>query len=324
MKVAEDGPFALEVEAVQKTLRFDAVLQREGPRTMWLALSPGKVPEEPRGCVLLMFDPSTGGDPVVQLASVYFDGKCAVGDGPELEQKTGTRSMLKGALLALRHLAKVERRWPHLGEIHLDDESTFRCRPEFSDAKIKTFATDLLVGDRTYYERHLNATLSSAAAHADRVAARGRIQSPIDVDGTTFWRHMTPTSLGGVAPVVLSRKQIRWIKAYGHLIVKFVDDVREAGGTWEDAFESIKDWCECEMFACCAEQLVRFFKLSRLMGALYTVKIDELPEAETSVVTRPEPRVVHVKLSRGGGGPKRDRAFRTLRCRAHSAHARRQ
>lgn len=311
--------FTLEVETpTDKVIRFDAVLQSEGPTTMWLILAPNKVPEEPRGCVLIMFDPSVGGDPVVQLASVYFDGKCAVGDGAELQQKIGTRAMLRGALLALRHIAKIEQKWPHLNEIHLDDESTFRCRPEFADVKIKTFATDLLAGDRTYYERHLNASLFSATAHRDRIEARKRIQSPIDVDGTTFWNRMLPTNLGGSAQVVLSRKQIGWMKAYGDLIVQFIDDMRDAGGTWEDAFGSIKDWCDCEMFACCAEQLVRFFRLTRMMGALYTVKLDDLPSA---TVTYPDSDSIRVKLTRGGGA--RDRSNSRLLCRAFTAHMKR-
>ena len=292
------GPFGRT-----QTYRFDANMTLEEPHLMWLYLAPRRVPEARKGCVTISFDPKPtrrslrdGEGRAAILQSLYFDGRCSVADDPPLDPKHGTRAMLLGAVHVFRHLVRTW--WPHVTELHLSDESTFKCAPRFGN-KIRTYATDLLTGDLTYYERHLGASLSSSSARERRAEVRRRITSPVDATGADFWSSMSSPS------TPWDRRQERWMKENGAAVVELLDAVRAAGGTWQDFFGEVRAKYGCDMYACCSEQLVTFFKMSRLMGAGYEVKLDDLRGASTvasSADASATDRRIHTTVHAGGGG----------------------
>lgn len=299
-------PFLISVKFVSNgnanAYRFDALIEEEDKHATWLYLAPRKVPEERKGCVTISFDhrPSRqslrdGEGRQAVLQSLYFDGRCSAYDDPPLESKQGTRAMLLGALHIFRHLMKQF--WPHVDELVLSDQSTFKCAPKFQN-KIRTFVTDLLTGDLMYYERHIGAKLTSSVNRSRRASIRKRILSPIDTGGREFLKEMR--GLG----------QNKWLSMNGDEIVALLDAMKNAGSTWQDFFVEIKRRFGCEMYACCSEQLSTFFKMNALMGAEYKVKLDALKG--TSVVDSEDMDNIRATIQVGGGS---DRIPNTINIR---------
>lgn len=266
----------------QQTYRFDAKMVQEEPHLMWLYLAPLRVPEERKGCVTISFDPKPTRQSLREdvgkqaiLQSLYFDGRCSVADDPPLDPKHGTRAMLSGAVHVFRHLVRTW--WPHVTELHLADESTYKCEPRFGN-KIRTYATDLLTGDLTYYERHLGASPTMSRVRQRRSEVRRRITAPVDATGEAFWAAMA------APPTPWDRRQERWMAAHGDEVMELLDSTRETGKTWQDFFEEVRARYGCDLYACCADQLVTFFGMSRLTGASYSVVLDDLRGASSVVV----------------------------------------
>lgn len=307
-----------------QTYRFDAVLEKEDNHTTWLYLAPRRVPEHRIGCVAISFDPSPtqrsmkhGEGAAAILQSLYFDGRCSAIDDPPLDPKTGTRAMLlvlPGAVLAFRHMARLW--WPHIVELHLSDQSTYKCMPQFKN-EILTHSTDLLTGDSTYYERHLGAHLESPAAIDRRVDIRRRMLSPIDASGSVFWTTMKSPD------IMIDPQQQEWLDANGNTIVRLLDSVRERGQTWQDFFLEIRARYGCIMYACCSKQISSFFGMSRLMGAEYRVRLDAIKGSERATTTM-EPvnrRQLGIDVTvSGGSGTTTQTSARMIRLIASVRH----
>lgn len=296
------------------TYRFETLVEEENRHTMWMYIAPRKVPEERKGCVTISFDPrpsrgslTNGYGRQAVLQSLYFDGRCSAYDDPPLDPKQGTRAMLLGAIHVFRYL--VRHWWPHVTILTMSDQSTYKCKPKFEN-KIRTFATDLLTGDLTYYERHLGATMESPANRSIRRGVRMRMTSPIDRNGHDFGEAMT------LQIQARTRAQERWVSQHADEMKYLLDQMRSTGHSWQEYFTEIKRRFGCEMYACCAENLVTFFGMSVLMGAVYSVELDRV--SGTSRIETDE-NLSHVHASiQAGGGCVRNRRISMLRQRVKS------
>lgn len=251
----------------------------------------------------MLFDPSRGGDPIVNIIAVLHDARCSAPGTPLLERKRGTRAMMLGACHALMAVAR-QKGWIHLTTFHITDESTFSCPPISN--KVRTYGADVLLQDRTYYERHLNALPLSRLVQNAADAARARMREAVDMDGRSFVDAMLAYQLP---------KYTAWLVAHADEIESAVQDAFDARRTWRELFTSLGDGFGCEFFACCGEQLSTMFALGRLMGAAYGVTFADVPGGRQTTT----PDSIHVQL---GGENRRVILARTSRMRLAAMRAR--
>ena len=91
--------------------------------------------------------------------------------------------MVIGAMHCVRELA--ETRWPELKGFELQYEGAYICPP--LDMDLRTTASDVMLMDETYYERHYNMKLQEAEVEEAKRAALVKIHGKVDMDFRTFW-----------------------------------------------------------------------------------------------------------------------------------------
>ena len=282
---------------------FDVLLHHINENVMYMTLGPVPVSRTCQKCVFIEFDPSPDKDDdlghMATIQSYCFNAKCTRSGTRPLEPKSGSRSMLLGALYALLHLAHKEKRWLHLTTFSLNDESDYKCKLNAAgkEYNINTFATDLLTQGTTYYQRYLNAELSASRARKTCKNARKTILSPVPLSGHEFLNQLQ----GLVNPDhILDEEQVQWMHSNSSSLKYIFDDAKQKGNSWETAFKHVQSMFACKMYACCFEQLIIFFNLLSLKGASYEVYYKNLPGYKTKVVAR-NTQSIDVVLS--GGSP---------------------
>lgn len=310
----------LEVSVDQIQYKFDIEIKQDDDHTCYLSLAPRRVPHERRGCVVMCFNPTRGQSTVVDINAIAHDEKCSAKGTPPLEKKYGTRAMMLGAVHCMMFLASS--RWPHLQSFSLTDESTFFCQPAFK--KVKTFAPDLLLRDKTYYQRHLNMDIVKLEVRQTVDNIVKRMAEHVDMTGDEFMGEMLDETL-------LTPELVKWLKDNTQDIVACVEDHRDLK-TWRMLLQTLSDKFGCMFFACCSSQLMNLFNMHRLMGAEYTVKFEDVPHAHTSSASSQQTGdTINVTFRSGGGGKKkvkvkaceRERGRETIRAmRARLAAAR--
>ncbi len=293
MQGAQDEPsspfapiaYQLAVEVGGRSIIFEAEIRggdEYDQNSRYLIIAPGKVGHRAAlGCVVLTFsaDPD---DDVVVLQTLLHDPACtAAGQAP---------LMVLGALHAMRAIAHEA--YPHLRRVELADEShfppfrSFPC-PPLSRA-VKTFATDVLLHGSTYYQRHLGmAPTRGVVASALRAAAE-RMRRPIDVrDFATWWGRLAEGGLGQTA------QQLEWLEAHEAEVRATFEAALSSGSSWGALFRELHERYDYAFFAACAPQLVAMFHLTPLLGAVWQVDMDALPDAVDG-----EP--IHASITRVG------------------------
>ena len=94
----------------------------------------------------------------------------------------------------------------------------------------------------------------------------------VNMSGQIFWNNIEDLSKS----VGLDRRQIKWMSLFSKDIIEIIDEANCQDRTWQDAFREIKDICNCDFYACCSQQLIKFIKMGGLLGALYFVKMENL------------------------------------------------
>jgi hypothetical protein len=237
-----------------------------GENNVTVTVAPNVIPSEPC-CAVLSLSPVHVEDDestrVVVLDCLFYDGTCTA---TRLERRGGTRTMLQDAVTLLNHLAFVEGWWPHLCSLELKDGSTFDGLPKF--------ATDLLVGNTTYYESHLGAVLKTKRIQVIKDSCRRRLTSKIDASGRDLWDVVERRVVRGydVSPELMKHKED---------VIRSVDEARSRKETWEDLFVRLNG---CDVYANFSSQLIDFFEMTRLAGAVYVVPLPFEDDGSVSVV----------------------------------------
>lgn len=263
------------------------------------------------GCVLMFLDPQD--DPVVVIEAVKYDTQYTAEGTPPLPRKYGTRSMLLGAMHALMRLAA--RRYPHLREFHLADEASYPCAMLAPNARVKTFATDLLLDGRTYYERHLNVRLLHPviAGIADRV--RQRVTLHMDLTWDAFWAALVaPRPHGG--DVERPPEHLAWLDGHRQALERMYARHYSREHSWRLFFQRVHARWGCRFFACCWWRLCVVFEMTRLAGAVWRVAFDDvppLPDGASWRLTKAKAR------DQQGGGGKKSRLQHAHANRLHAA-----
>lgn len=261
--------YQLVVNVGDQRITFDALVRggdAYDETSRYFVISPGKVQHRAAlGCVVLAFSTDPAEDSVM-VQTVIHDPACTPAGQLPLARKTGTRAMLLGALHAMRALAREE--YPHLLRVELSDESTFPC-PPLSRA-VHTFATDVLLQGTTYYQRHLGMAPARGIVKSTLRAAAERMRSPVEDGFNAWWAQLSADGLGQ------TDEQRAWLSANedGVRAIFF----RVGRGTWGALFRELHAQYDCTFFAACAMQLVNMFHLTPLLGALWQVDMDALPD----------------------------------------------
>lgn len=253
------------------------------------------------GCVTLSFDPNPRHkDPVVTVQSIKHDKRCAE-EG--LPRKYGTRAMILGTLNVLKDIA--HHRYPHLRTIELNDEASYPC-PPFAvqeDNKIKTFATDLLLRNETYYERHLNVRPCREPIKQIVTATKSRVNRAIDVSFEAFWKNIGGSShaqqdAGSPTDVHRAPEQIKWLHDNAPMIQQLFTEYYNRRQSWKVFFQRLHQEYGCTFFACSWWRLCVLFNMTRLVGAAWSVSFDRLPSQSYTILQQQEHQ--HNR-SQGGG-----------------------
>lgn len=259
----------------EKRLTFLVVERDRDENTRTMVVLPDYI-----GCVTLSFNPrpSQKWDDTVVVDSIKHDTKCAA-EG--LPRKYGTRAMILGTFNVLKELAKD--RYPHLREFHLDDEASYPC-PPFSvgnGKRIKTFATDLLLAGKTYYERHLNVKPCSVAVLNIVNNVKKRVTEPIDMTFDSFWTHLV-----GPVPHDTERtsEQLNWLVNRKDALRRSYEKSTTAHDNWREFFQTVHQKYGCVFFSCCWWRLCIMFNMTRLVGASWKVSFKRLPLQSFTII----------------------------------------
>jgi len=272
--------FKTEGEREGERLTFSVLEKDVDRRTRFMVVLP-----EGSGCVTLSFDPNPRNkDPVVAVQSVRHDTRCAA-EG--LPRKYGTRAMILGALNALK-LASHSR-YPHLREYELSDEASYPCPPFAVEEEktIKTFATDLLLLGRTYYERHLNVKPRQPYVRDVANEVRRRVAGPVNIAFPVFWECMMTHG----NEVHRDADQLRWLSGNEAKIRRAYE--KYSRKCWRAFFQSLHRRHGCVFFSCCWWRLCVFFDMTRLVGAAWYVSFARLPRQDIEIYQK----------QTGGGSP---------------------
>jgi hypothetical protein len=302
--------YEVEDEA-NRRFKFDAEITHEDEFSYYLAVAPRRVQGEYMGCVYMRFDPSIGGDPIVNILRVSFDEECSAKETSPLVRKDGTRAMLLGALHVVMSIAEQRRGWSHLKLFVLNDDSKFPCIP--TSRKVRTIVADALLRDDVYYERRINARPVDANVSRAIEAVRARMRTPVDVSGKRFVKRMgegiavTSSNADDQTDAVRNIRE-KWLSGNLRSVDDIVEEHRRSGKTWRELFAALHAEYGCAFFSSCEQQLVEMFKMKRLVGALYQVAFKDVPRSVA----------VHVTIGGGGVAALRRRKERmaTVRTRA--------
>ena len=242
---------------------FDMELHAIDNHLARFLLAPRRIPGERDGCVVLEWDPDpTTSDGSVHIASIVHNSHCS-SSSKSLEKKYGTRAMVLGSLNAMKAIAAD--RWPFLSTFFLQDEATFNCPP--LEKSVRTFAVDLLIGDMTYYERHLD-------VHPDRDLVRfakermlrrvhGKIPTKLEFS-KVFEDFLSGSARDEEKIAFLNENYVNISTSYGY------------APTWRSFFIEMHRTYGCSFFAACGASLIDMFEMRPLLGAGWVVEFSKL------------------------------------------------
>jgi hypothetical protein len=284
--------FALEVNDPTdgSVMQFDVMEKRYDPTRYELVVAPSVG----SGCVLMLFDPTPrNADTVVIIEAIKYDKRCTSAGTPPMPRKYGTRTMMLGAMHAM--MFRAAQRYPHLAEFQLQDEAKYPCPDLAPDATVKTFATDLLLDGRTYYERHIGMLpIESRVANiADGV--RARMRTPIDMPFDDFWDALTVPSADR-GDIWRPSEHYTWLESRKPELKQMYEQSRSDGDTWHAFFSRVHSRWNCAFFATCWWRLCQLFGMQRIVGATYRVAFEDVP-SRVVLLRKQEQR----QLKRGGG-----------------------
>ena len=256
-----------EIEMSVGKYMFDLELHDVDSTLSRLLLAPRRIPGKMHGCVVLEWNPNgDSSDGSVHIASIVYDAQCS--ENCPLEKKYGTRAMVIGSLQAMMTLARD--RWPFLNSFCLQDSSTFQCPP--LERVVHTFAVDLLVGDETYYERHLRVVPEKELVQEakKRVLRRVHGKIPSDLQYNVFFKKML--DLIDANELILDSDAGKEKKLFLNEIYNDVRVSFESAVTWRDFFIRVQKDYGCSFFAASGPSLIDMFEMGPLLlGAAWTV-----------------------------------------------------
>jgi hypothetical protein len=275
------------VKFEDKQYKFDLELQ-EQDGIYSLLLAPRRVQGDLKGCVVMEWGMD---DDRVNIANIIHDVNCSSKNVAPLEKKYGTRAMMLGSTHAMILIAKE--RFPHLKSFVLQDEATYNCPP--LEKNNRTFASDLLIRNDTYYERHLNMEPVLERIKVAKSKILSRVHAPIRKPFDVFWTSLT--SERDKEPEKLS-----WL-------LENMIGIREdyaSSKTWRNFFIKMHQKHSCSFFAACGNQLLNIFHMSSMLGKQYIVKFEDLPNLSNKDRTG-ELSLVPYESQSGGGESRRRR-----------------
>lgn len=214
------------------------------------------------GCMVMTFEASDNSITEIVIQSITWNEKCT--KTGSLEKKYGTRRMLLGSLLFVKNL--VQNVYPHLNCFVLQDEATFACPP--LSKSVQTFVTDILLLGETYYSRHLKMKPMLGIVRKCIERTNKRINEQIDISFELFWNEIITKDTSQ------TKKHIAWLQNNKTIIEKTYNKEK----SWKSFFNKINNKFGCSFFACCGVKLVNLFDMNVLLGAVWTLLFEHLPD----------------------------------------------
>ena len=280
----ENEEISLFVRFEDKEYKFDIELHEEDG-IYSLLLAPRRVLGDLKGCVVMEWGMD---DDRVNIANIVHNESCSARNVAPMEKKYGTRAMMLGSTHAMILIAKE--RFPHLNSFVLQDEATYKCLP--LEIKNRTFASDLLLRDDTYYERHLNMEPVLQRIKDAKQAILSRVHARISRRKSfeSFWKSLTDKRDDEL-------EKLLWLLENKIGIREDYD----SSDTWRNFFIRMHQKHSCSFFAACGNQLIRIFHMSSMLGKQYIVNFEDLPNLSNKDQTG---EISLVPQSGGGGDSK--------------------
>lgn len=255
---------------------FDVLIEEDYGTATRFIVGPGVSSRGPggRGCVLIIFDTKPSRK-IVTLQWFEYNPACA--KEPDLERGPGSKSMLIGALMMFRDIART--RFPHLETLSLEDLSRFVC--ERKDTDIPTCITSLVNYKQTYYQRLLNVAPSSAK-HRDYLNNVLEELGAAVPDFEAFWSMITGKTRG---PQKYRVEDLRWLQEHKHAVETAFDELKDhavrTGRTlsWRHVLKKMFIDHNCKFFECCFQQLSDILGVRALEGVDWETTIHDIPNS---------------------------------------------
>ena len=276
---------SLRVAREGKNYMFDIEIRNESEEETLILLAPNRIKHEKMGCVVIIIDPSDRNITSANIFTLVHDHLCSAPGTPPLEKKYGTRAMLLGSLYCVVHLSRTK--WPWLTRFFLQDEGTYNCPP--LDMKVLTTASDYLVKDDMYYERHIGVHPDLKKVLNAKHRVLRLVKQDIAMNFKAFWETLVTSQRA----FTLDEKQ-EWLDD-NRLVIKDIYN-KESTITWRDLFIALQDEFGCSFFACTLMRLKEMFKMSPLIGAGWVVDFEELPGVDDAIVEYYDGDIMQVQL----------------------------
>ena len=251
----------------------------------FVLVSPRTRTAKGNGCVKFVINLKYGDR--ITIDTIAYDSKCAASGS--LSRKSGTRRMVIGAMHCVRDLA--ETRWPELRGFELHDQGAYMCPP--LDMELRTTASDLLLQDSTYYERHYNLKIELQEVADAKMAALEKIHAPVAMSFAEFWAIVLPN-----VEMYLTDAKHAWLTTHKDAIERsFGRKMKtDPDTTWRTLMTLLHKKYGCTFFAATLTQFAHHFGMMPFLGAAYVVDFANIPPA-IRVVSK-----IHTTVELGGGG----------------------
>ena len=276
-----------EADGTKRTNKFDVEIWHE--TDTFVIVSPRTRTKKGHGCVKFVMNLKYGDR--ITIDTVAYNSKCTARGTDDMTKKNGTRSMVIGAMHCVRDLA--ETRWPEIKGFELHDEGAYTCPP--LDMELRTTASDILLHDSTYYERHYNMTLEKKEVADKKSAALEKIHGRVAMNFEKFWSIVMPD-----VELYLTEAKHDWL-------VSNKDDIervfrrtlkKDPDITWRMLARILHNKYGCTFFAATLTQFTYYFDIMPILGAAYVVDFSDLPQA--TVMTK-----IYTTVELRGGRPKK-------------------
>ena len=272
-------------------LKFDIEVWHED--VIYVVVAPRRIPGNIEGCVTFVIDNDYSER--VTMGTFVYHPKCTAIGTADLGKKKDTRSMVLGAMHCIRELA--ETRWPQLKGFQLHDEGSYSCAP--LDMELCTTASDILLMDDTFYERHFNMRFEQKIVLDAKEAALMKIHARVDVDFEEFWSVVWPA---GQVPsdLFITSKKTAWLESNKADVKRVYEHLfKKDSTTWRTMMRAMHERFGCSFFAATLMQMARFFRIKPILGACLVVDFGEMPTAKIDAEIHMS---VELGKLRGGGG----------------------
>jgi hypothetical protein len=248
-------------------ITFDVEIWHE--TDTFVLVSPRTRTAKGNGCVKFVINPKYGDR--ITIDTIAYDSKCAA-SGSSLSRKSGTRRMVIGAMHCVRDLA--ETRWPALRGFELHDQGAYMCPP--LDMELRTTASDLLLQDSTYYERHYNLKIELPEVADAKLAALEKIHAPVAMSFAEFWAIVLPN-----VEMYLTNAKHAWLTTHKDAIERsFGRKIKtDPDTTWRTLMTLLHKKYGCTFFAATLTQFAHHFGMMPFLGAAYVVDFANIPPA---------------------------------------------